>query len=87
MSVIRIASEDSGRLVALADKILEKWRGYTDEDAFIYAYTDEEPHNTITPIARKRKDKYELDLVFAQQHYDRRTPLGSISPHAKFPSY
>ena len=82
MSVIRIASEDSGRLVALADKILEKWRGYTDEDAFIYAYTDGEPHNTITPIARKRKDKYELDLVLnnitTEEH-----PLGVYHPHAK----
>lgn len=83
MSVIRIASEDSGRLVALADKILEKWRGYTDEDAFIYAYTDGEPHNTITPIARKRKDKYELDLVLRNNITTQEHPLGVYHPHAK----
>lgn len=83
MSVIRIASEDSGRLVALADKILEKWRGYTDEDAFIYAYTDGEPHNTITPIARKRKDKYELDLVLRNNITTEEHPLGVYHPHAK----
>lgn len=83
MSVIRIASEDSGRLVALADKILEKWRGYTDEDAFIYAYTDGESHNTITPIARKRKDKYELDLVLRNNITTEEHPLGVYHPHAK----
>lgn len=83
MSVIRIASEDSGRLIALADKILEKWRGYTDEDAFIYAYTDREPHNTITPIARKRGDKYELDLVLRNNITTEEHPLGVYHPHAK----
>ncbi|MDE6320292.1 MAG: UDP-glucose--hexose-1-phosphate uridylyltransferase, partial [Lachnospiraceae bacterium] len=59
MSVIRISHEDSGRLVALADVILEKWRGYTDEAAFVLAETDGEPHNTITPIARKLGDQFE----------------------------
>ncbi len=83
MSVIRIASEDSGRLIALADKILGKWRGYTDEDAFIYAYTDGEPHNTITPIARKRGDKYELDLVLRNNITTEEHPLGVYHPHAK----
>ena len=83
MSVIRIASEDSGRLIALADKILEKWRGYTDEDAFIYAYTDGELHNTITPIARKRKDKYELDLVLRNNITTEEHPLGVYHPHVK----
>ena len=83
MSVIRIASKDSGRLIALADKILEKWRGYTDEDAFIYAYTDGEPHNTITPIARKRGDKYELDLVLRNNITTEEHPLGVYHPHAK----
>lgn len=53
MSVIRLAGPDSDRLISLADVILEKWRGYTDEAAFIYAETNGEPHNTITPIARK----------------------------------
>ena len=56
MSVIRLNGPDSDRIIALADVILEKWRGYTDEAAFIYAETDGEPHNTITPIARKRGD-------------------------------
>ena len=60
MSVIRLSGEDTERLIALADHILESWREYTDEEAFIYAYTDNEPHNTITPIARKRGDKFEL---------------------------
>ncbi|MDE7428191.1 MAG: UDP-glucose--hexose-1-phosphate uridylyltransferase, partial [Lachnospiraceae bacterium] len=83
MSVLRISHEDSGRLVALADVILEKWRGYTDEDAFIYAETDGEPHNTITPIARKRGDKFELDLVLRNNITTEEHPLGVYHPHAK----
>ena len=63
MSVIRLSHKDYHRIIELADVILAKWRGYTDEAAFIYAETDGEPHNTITPIARKRGDNYELDLV------------------------
>ena len=63
MSVIRLSGMDTDRIIALADVILNKWREYTDEEAFIYAYTDNEPHNTIIPIARKRGDKFELDLV------------------------
>ena len=63
MSVIRLSAADTERIIALADVILEKWRGYTDEAAFIFAETEGEPHNTITPIARKRGEKYELDLV------------------------
>ena len=63
MSVIRISAADKDRLIDLADKILLAWRGYTDEAAFVYAETDGEPHNTITPIARRRGDAYELDLV------------------------
>jgi len=83
MSVIRISHEDYDRLVALADVILEKWRGYTDEDAFIYAETDGEPHNTITPIARKRNDKFELDLVLRNNITTKEHPLGVYHPHAK----
>ncbi len=83
MSVIRISSPDSSRLVALADVILDKWRGYTDEDAFIYAFTDGEPHNTITPIARKRGDKFELDLVLRNNITTQEHPLGVYHPHAK----
>ncbi len=83
MSVIRISSEDSGRLISLADIILDKWRGYTDEKAFIHAYTEGEPHNTITPIARKREDKFELDLVLRNNITTKEHPLGVYHPHAK----
>lgn len=83
MSVIRLACSDSTRVIALADMILEKWRGYTDEAAFIYAYTDGEPHNTITPIARKRNGKYELDLVLRNNITTEEHPLGVYHPHAK----
>ncbi|MDE7176236.1 MAG: UDP-glucose--hexose-1-phosphate uridylyltransferase [Lachnospiraceae bacterium] len=83
MSVIRISHEDSGRLVALADVILEKWRGYTDEAAFVLAETDGEPHNTITPIARKRGDQFELDLVLRNNITTEEHPLGVYHPHAK----
>lgn len=83
MSVIRLACSDSTRVIALADVILEKWRGYTDEAAFVYAYTDGEPHNTITPIARKRNGKYELDLVLRNNITTEEHPLGVYHPHAK----
>lgn len=83
MSVIRIASKDSDRLIELADVILNKWREYTDEEAFIYAYSDGEPHNTITPIARKRNDKFELDLVLRNNITTEEHPLGVYHPHAK----
>lgn len=83
MSVIRISHEDSDRLVALADVILGKWRGYSDESAFIFAETDGEPHNTITPIARKRGDKFELDLVLRNNITTEEHPLGVYHPHAK----
>ncbi|MCI8542326.1 MAG: UDP-glucose--hexose-1-phosphate uridylyltransferase [Lachnospiraceae bacterium] len=83
MSVIRLNGPDSDRIIALADRILEKWRGYTDEDAFVYAYTDGEPHNTITPIARKRGDNFELDLVLRNNITTEEHPLGVYHPHAK----
>lgn len=83
MSVIRLSGGDTGRIIALADRILEKWRGYTDEEAFIYAYTDNEPHNTITPIARKRGDSFELDLVLRNNITTEEHPLGVYHPHAK----
>lgn len=83
MSVIRISSPDTERLIELADKILQAWRGYTDEDAFIFAYTDGEPHNTITPIARKRGDLYELDLVLRNNITTEEHPLGVYHPHAE----
>lgn len=83
MSVIRISGADKGRLIELADKILLAWRGYTDEAAFIFAETDGEPHNTITPIARMRGDLFELDLVLRNNITTEEHPLGVYHPHAK----
>ena len=83
MSVIRTSSEDPERLTELADKILKAWRGYTDESAFIFAETDGEPHNTITPIARKRGILYELDLVLRNNITTKEHPLGVYHPHAE----
>ena len=81
MSVIRLRCEDDARLVDLADKILKAWRGYTDEAAFIFAETDGEPHNTITPIARMRDGRYELDLVLRNNLTTEEYPLGVYHPH------
>ncbi len=81
MSVIRISGEDTERIVALSAEILEKWKGYTDEDAFIFAETEGTPHNTITPIARKRGDKYEIDLVLRNNITTEEHPDGVYHPH------
>ena len=83
MSVIRLTAADSNRLVELADKILTAWRGYTDEAAIIYAETDGVPHNTITPIARRRGELYELDLVLRNNLTTDEHPLGVYHPHAE----
>ncbi len=83
MSVIRISSENRERLIDLADRILGAWRGYTDEAAFIFAETDGEPHNTITPIARRRGGRYELDLVLRNNITTDEHPLGVYHPHAE----
>ena len=83
MSVIRLSSKDDSRLVELADKILLKWRGYSDEDAFIFAETDGTPHNTITPIARKNGENFELDLVLRNNITTEEHPLGVYHPHAE----
>ena len=83
MSVIRISGPDTDRLIELADKILLAWRGYTDEAAFIYAETEGEPHNTITPIARKRGDNFEMDLVLRNNITTPEHPLGVYHPHAE----
>lgn len=83
LSVIRLSAPDTGRIIELADHILKTWRGYTDEDAFIFAETDGEPHNTITPIARKRGDFYELDLVLRNNITTKEHPLGVYHPHAE----
>ena len=83
MSVIRLRSADDKQLVELASKILAAWRGYTDKDAFIFAETDGEPHNTITPIARMRNGKFELDLVLRNNITTKEHPLGVYHPHAE----
>ena len=83
MSVIRITADNPARLVELADRILTAWRGYTDENAFIFAETDGEPHNTITPIARRRGEKFELDLVLRNNITTQEHPLGVYHPHAE----
>ena len=83
MSVIRLRSADDNALVELASKILAVWRGYTDESAFIFAETNGEPHNTITPIARMRDGKYELDLVLRNNITTEEHPLGVYHPHAE----
>ena len=83
MSVIRITGADKERLIELADKILLAWRGYTDEAAFVFAETDGEPHNTITPIARRRGEDFELDLVLRNNITTEEHPLGVYHPHAK----
>ncbi|MBQ1264838.1 MAG: UDP-glucose--hexose-1-phosphate uridylyltransferase, partial [Oscillospiraceae bacterium] len=82
MSVLRLQAEHSDRLVELADKILTKWRGYTDPSAFIFAETDGEMHNTITPIARMRNGLFELDLVLRNNITTQEHPLGVFHPHA-----
>ena len=81
MSVIRLDGEDPDNIIELADKILGAWRGYTDEDAYIFAETDGEPHNTITPIARMRDGKYEMDLVLRNNITTEEYPLGVYHPH------
>ena len=82
MSVIRISGSDPARLADLADKILCCWRRYSDPAAMIFAETDGEPHNTITPIARRRGDAYELDLVLRNNLTTEEHPLGLFHPHA-----
>lgn len=84
LSVIRIRHKDEKRLIDLADHILRCWRNYTDEDAFIYANTDGEPHNTITPIARKRDGLFELDLTLRNNITTEEHPLGVYHPHAEY---
>ena len=83
MSCIRLTCADDERLVELADKILTAWRGYTDESCFVYAETDGEPHNTITPIARMRDGRFQLDLVLRNNITTPEHPLGVYHPHAK----
>lgn len=84
LSVIRIRHRDEKRLIDLADHILTAWRGYTDEEAFVFAETDGTPHNTITPIARKRDGIFELDLALRNNITTEEHPLGVYHPHAQW---
>ena len=83
MSVIRLDCADPERLIELADRILTAWRGYTDKAATIFAETDGVPHNTITPIARMREGRFELDLVLRNNLTTPEHPLGLYHPHAE----
>lgn len=80
MSVIRLSCSDEAPIIELAAKILANWREYTDEEAYIYAYTNDERHNTITPIARKNGDNYELDLVLRNNITTEERPMGLYHP-------
>lgn len=82
MSVIRITGKDRLKLVELADKILKTWREYSDESLGIFAYSEETPHNTVTPIARRRGENFELDLVLRNNRTSEEHPLGIFHPHA-----
>lgn len=84
LSVLRIRHKDEKRLIELATHVLAAWRGYTDEAAFVFAETNGEPHNTITPIARKVGDMFELDLALRNNITTEEHPLGVYHPHAQY---
>lgn len=81
MSVIRLRGKSKEKLVDLSDKILTAWRGYSDEKCEIFAFTGDTPHNTITPIARKKNGAYEIDLVLRNNRTSEEYPLGIFHPH------
>ena len=83
LSVIRLQCANENRIIDLAEHILKAWRGYTDEAAFIFAETEGQPHNTITPIARKSGELYELDLTLRNNITTEEHPLGVYHPHGK----
>ncbi len=83
LAVIRLRSSDKAALVELSDRILRAWQGYTDADAEIFAFTDGEPHNTVTPIARRHGEEYELDLALRNNITTEEHPLGLYHPHAE----
>lgn len=84
LSVLRLRGKDEKRLIELGAHVLDKWRNYTDEEAVIFAETEGEPHNTITPIARKVGDTYELDLALRNNITTEEHPLGVYHPHAEW---
>ena len=81
MSVIRLRGSDSARIADLADKILGVWRGYSDESVSVIAFSEGQPHNTITPIARRRGEDFELDLVLRCNITTEEFPMGVFHPH------
>ena len=81
MSVIRLRGADKTRIAALAERILNCWRGYTDKAAYVFAETEGVPHNTVTPIARRRGSDYEMDLVLRNNITTPELPLGVYHPH------
>lgn len=83
LTVIRTRCEDKDRLVEFADKVLAKWRGYSDEGVDVFAFTDAEPHNTITPIARFKDGMFELDLVLRNNKRTEEHPFGIYHPHTE----
>ena len=83
MSVLRLEGESKENLVRLADKILGVWRGYSDEAAEILSHSNGEPHNTVTPIARRAGERYQLDLVLRNNRTTEEHPLGLFHPHAE----
>ncbi len=84
LSVIRLRGKDETKIIELATHILDKWRNYTDESAFVYAYTNGEAHNTITPIARMNGGMYELDLALRNNITTKEHPLGVYHPHEQY---
>lgn len=84
LSVLRLRGTDEVRLIELGTHVLDAWRNYTDEEAFVFAQTNGEPHNTITPIARKVGDVFELDLALRNNIVTEEHPLGVYHPHAKW---
>lgn len=84
MSVIRISSKNREELLDFANEILEKWRAYSDEEVGIHAFSNETPHNTITPIARRRNEEFELDLVLRNNRTSDIHPLGIFHPHEEY---
>lgn len=83
MSVVRLSGDDKDSVLNLADHVLTSWRAYSDESVEIMSHTGDEPHNTITPIARKRDGKYELDLVLRNNRTSEEHPLGIFHPHSE----
>ncbi|WP_461206174.1 UDP-glucose--hexose-1-phosphate uridylyltransferase [Clostridium sp. DL1XJH146] len=83
MSVIRLSGMNKEKIASLGEKILNKWREYSDKKVDIIAYSEETPHNTVTPIARRRGELFELDLVLRNNRTTEEHPLGIFHPHSE----